>query len=142
MKKWFAAIAVAVLGTVGVIAWQTAKRPAPPSVPGTLAGPSATLGVDQFMRDVERFPGMVTVEGVVSAVAADKQMLALIDPAEWDECGSVSCARLVLPVRWDGPWPDVQARVRVEGRAQKADGKLVFVARSIAPASPAKGDAR
>ena len=130
------------VGAIGVFAWQALNRPPSPAVTPAPSRASAALAVDRFMRNVDDYPGVVTVEGVVSTVTAHKKMLALIDRAEWDECGSVSCARLTLPVRWDGPWPDVQTLVRIKGQARQVDGKLIFVAESIAPASQGEGQGR
>lgn len=90
-----------------------------------------SVGVDDFMRNVDRHRGPVSVVGVVSAASADKQMVALIDSKEFAECGVTNCASLTLPVRWAGPAPAVEKTVRVNGEVRESDGKLVFVASAL-----------
>lgn len=94
--------------------------------------PSQTsLGVDDLMRNIDRHRGPVTVVGVVSASSADKQAVTLIDTKEFAECGVTNCASLALPVRWAGPAPAVEKKVRVNGEVRESDGKLVFVATAL-----------
>lgn len=89
------------------------------------------LGVDEFMTRVDEHRGPVLVEGVVSSVAANQQMLALIDSKEFDACGVTTCARSTLPVSWAGAMPAVRSVVRVRGQVKEAGGKLVFVATAV-----------
>jgi hypothetical protein len=90
--------------------------------------PQAISGVDDFMKNVDRYRGKVSLEGVVSAVAPEQQAVSLIDAKEFQACGVTTCAQLTLPVQWRGPMPAVGALVRVEGQARKIKGKLMFVA--------------
>jgi hypothetical protein len=92
------------------------------------ATPQAILGVDNFMKNVDRYRGKVSLEGVVNAVAPDQQAISLIDSGEFQACGVTTCAQLTLPVQWRGPLPAVRNLVRVEGQAQEVKGKLIFVA--------------
>jgi hypothetical protein len=92
------------------------------------SSPQAVLGVDDFMKNVDRYRGKVSLEGVVSAVAPEQQAVSLIDAKEFQACGVTTCAQLTLPVQWRGPMPAVGALVRVEGQARKIKGKLMFVA--------------
>ena len=94
------------------------------------AAPSrqAVSGVNDFMKNVDRYRGKVSLEGVVSAVVPEQQAVSLIDAKEFQACGVTTCAQLTLPVQWRGPMPAVGALVRVEGQAQKIKGKLMFVA--------------
>ncbi len=101
--------------------------------PGLQAGeaaapPQAILGVDDFMKNMDRYQGQVSLEGVVSAITPEQQAISLIDAKEFQACGVTTCARLILPVRWRGPMPAVRDLVRVEGQAQEIKGKLMFVA--------------
>ena len=100
----------------------------------------AVLGVEELMQHVEQHRGMLRVEGVVSAVGADKDVFALIDTRELRECGVTTCARFKLPVRWTGEMPRVGEIVRVEGEVQEQDGKRVFVARKLESASSPGGE--
>jgi hypothetical protein len=101
--------------------------------PGLLAGevaaaPPKVLGVHEFMKNVERYRGKVSLEGVVSAIAPKQRAISLIDRGELQACGVTTCASLTLPVQWRGPMPAVRDLVRVEGQAQEVKGKLMFVA--------------
>jgi len=92
------------------------------------ASSKKVLGVDDFMKNVDRYRGRVSLEGVVSAVAPEQQVISLIDSGEFQACGVTTCAQLTLPVQWRGPIPAVLDLVRVEGQAKEVKGKLMFVA--------------
>jgi hypothetical protein len=103
------------------------------SSPGLQAGEAAAtlqtiLGVDNFMKNVDRYRGKVSLEGTVSAVDPDQQAISLIDSGEFQACGVTTCAQLTLPVQWRGPMPAVRDLVRLEGQAREVKGKLMFVA--------------
>ena len=68
---------------------------------------------------------------MVSEIATDKQLFALIDTAELTKCRSVKCASLSLPVKWDSTLPDLEQIVRVTGQVKESDGKLFFEAQSV-----------
>lgn len=106
------------------------------------AAPRGVLGVEEFMRTPDNHQGTVRVQGVVSEVKPEAHLVVLIDRAEWEACGSVSCAPLSLPVRWTGPLPRVEESVEVRGRVQEETGKLVFVAEVLQPASVVRSGAR
>jgi hypothetical protein len=106
------------------------------SSPGLQAGeaaatPQAILGVDNFMKNVDRYRDMVSLEGVVSAVAPDQQAISLIDSGEFQACDVTTCAQLILPVQWRGPMPAVRDLVRLKGQAREVKGKLMFVADTL-----------
>ena len=108
------------------------SKPAGASAPVVEAAKTnAVLGVEKLMKDVDRYRGPVQVEGVVSAVSATNQTLALIDVREFQECGLAKCAELTLPVRWTGAMPTVGQAVRAAGEVQKSNGKLVFAASAV-----------
>jgi hypothetical protein len=101
--------------------------------PGLQAGEAAAssqaiLGFDEFMKNVDRYRGKVSLEGVVSAVTPEQQAISLIDGGEFQACGVTTCAQLTLPVQWRGPLPAVGDQVSIEGQAQEIKGKLIFVA--------------
>jgi len=89
------------------------------------------LGIREFMNNVEKYPGWVSVEGVVSNIFPKQKMLALIDSQEFRECKVVTCAQLTLPVRWQGEMPKVATVVRVDGEVQSEDDQRFFFARDI-----------
>jgi hypothetical protein len=92
------------------------------------SSPQVVSGVDDFMKNVDRYRGKVSLEGVVSAVSPEQQAVSLIDAKEFQACRVTTCAQLTLPIQWRGPMPAVGALVRVEGQARKIKGKLMFVA--------------
>ncbi len=94
------------------------------------------VGVDTLMREAERRPGTATVEGVVSQVFPDRDLVGLIDVEEFRKCRVVSCASLTLPVRWKGPMPELASTVRVDGEVQKEGVRLLFVARTLEVTAP------
>ncbi len=103
------------------------------------AAAGGVVGVDALMRDAERHPEPTTVEGVVSQVFPDRDLVGLIDAEEFRKCKVVSCASLTLPVRWEGPMPEVASTVRVEGAVRKEGVRLLFVARALEITAPPPG---
>lgn len=92
---------------------------------------SPIVGVREFMKNVTKYQGRVSVEGVVSNISPKQKMLALIDTQEFRECKVVTCAQLTLPVRWKGEMPKVATVVRVDGEVRSEDGQRFFFARDI-----------
>ena len=95
--------------------------------------PSAesTLGVDQFMKGVDRYQGVMRVRGIVSAIIPSKQMFSLIDLEEFKKCGVITCATLTLPVHWTKAMPGVRDTLIVEGEVRSLDGKMIFDAKNF-----------
>ncbi len=121
--KHFAAYAITPLAVAFLLIFNSI-----PQAGEVAAAPPKILGVDEFMKNVDRYQGRVNLEGVVSAVAPEQQALSLIDAKEFQACGVTTCAQLTLPVQWRGPMPAVRDLVRLEGQAQEVKGKLMFVA--------------
>jgi len=134
MKRIILAACAILVAGVGVGLALRAGREAPQAQLAQ-ASPAGLLGVDEFMRSPDSHPGTVRVQGVVSEVKSEDHLVVLIDSAEWEACGSVTCAPLSLPVRWTGTLPRVEESVEVSGRVQDESGKLVFVAEHLEPAS-------
>lgn len=104
---------------------------------GEAPGPQAVLGIDDFMKNIDRYRGKVTLEGVVSAVDQEQQAISLVDSAGYKLCGTTACPMLLnLPVQWRGPMPAVNDTVRIKGQAQKVKGKLIFVADKLEKVVP------
>jgi len=89
------------------------------------------LGVDQLMKEPEKHPGALVVEGVVKTASKRDQSLALIDLEEFRKCKVVTCSLLAMPVRWGGEMPRVLDIVRVEGEIVTVEGKMLFAARKL-----------
>lgn len=106
------------------------------------SGTGKTVGVDQLMKNVEKYRGSISVEGVVSAVSAREHMLSLIDTQEFKKCRVTTCATLTLPVRWAGAMPSIKDQVRVEGEIKEHKGKLVFEAKTLQVAASEPGGSK
>ena len=134
---FFAAVGIAAVGGA-LFFWQSRTSPieSPTQDPAQHATSEAVLGVEEFMREVDNHPGQVRLEGVVSAVAAEERALTLIDIAELERCGVVTCASLSLPVQWDGEMPAVRDVVVLKGEVAEYEGKLFFLAHSLERMEP------
>lgn len=104
--------------------------------PWRVAHASQVLDVAAFMHDVDRYRGVVRIQGVVNGVSSERHLFTLIDLREYQECRSTECATLSLPVRWSGAMPRLRSTVRVRGRTRSADGKLYFAAESVSMERP------
>jgi len=141
MKRWpllFIVVGAAALGLALLARYHTRTNF---SAPSSAAGTVPILGVERFMKRADDYPGTVAVEGVVASLSPETRLFSLVDVREFRECGLTDCARLALPVRWTGPFPDLKATVRVEGRAARLNGKRVFDAQSLTSANPSVGPA-
>jgi hypothetical protein len=128
----FALSVVIVLGTIILLIQRGPQSPlAPPSQTAPPIASGTALDVDEFMGNVTHYQPPVRVQGIVSAVLPEKQLLALIDAREFEQCKVTTCASLTLPVKWAGAMPTVQDTVRVEGEVKESRGKLIFVARTL-----------
>ncbi|MBI3427899.1 MAG: hypothetical protein HY011_33670 [Acidobacteria bacterium] len=134
MKKTLIIAGLTIIAATIVVS-QIQTNSAPPAKPPPSTVESSktntVLGVENFMRNVDRYRGRVQVEGVVSSVSATNQTLGLIDVREFQTCGLEKCAELTLPVRWTGAMPTVGQAFRANGEVQKEKGKLVFVAKTL-----------
>ena len=107
------------------------------------SNPSIVLGVDQLIKEVDRYKGPVRVEGIVTAVAPDKKMIALVDIEQFKKCGILNCPTyLVLPVLWSGVMPLLKDAVIIEGQVKESGGKLVFEAKNLEKLAPQSGGAK
>lgn len=142
MKKPLIVAGLTIIAATVVVSQIHTNSPpsAKPPSSAAAAKTNAALGVETFMKNVDRYRGEVRVEGVVSSVSATNQTLGLIDVREFQTCGLEKCAELTLPVRWTGVMPTVGQAFRANGEVQKERGKLVFVAKTLEKFElPAKG---
>jgi hypothetical protein len=96
------------------------------------SNPGAVLGVDQLVKEVDRYKGPIRVEGIVTAVAPDRHMVALVDAEQFKKCGLLQCpSYLVLPVMWSGVMPSLKDAVIIEGQIKESAGKLFFEAKTL-----------
>ncbi len=126
MKIRTALMALALLAPVPFASGTETAQPVAAS-----ARQETVLDVSTLMREPEKHPGPVQVEGVVSRVYPEDQKLGLIDTGEFKRCGVITCADMVLPVRWAGAMPEPKAQVRLDGEVRKSGRGFEFVARSL-----------
>ena len=101
------------------------------------------LEVDQLIKEVDRHKGLIRVEGIVTAVVPDRQMVALVDIEQYKKCGVLMCPTyLVLPVMWSGTMPSLKDAVIVEGQVKESGGKLILEAKSLEKLVPQSGGAK
>ena len=127
MKRWIPALFLTLIAPAALAGGTEGG-----ATPASSAGKAApVLEVSTVMREADNHKGAMRLEGVVSKVFPKEQRLGLIDSAEFKKCGVVTCADMVLPVRWNGAMPEAKSIVRLEGEIQKTGEKLEFVARSL-----------
>lgn len=98
--------------------------------------PVMDVGVRTLMKSPEQYAQPVRVAGVVSQVVVEAKMIGLIDLEEFKTCNKVTCASLVLPVRWAGAMPEVGQKLTATGKIQKEGERFVFIADDLVVASP------
>ena len=89
------------------------------------------IGVRELMKNPEKFVDEVFVEGVVSRIMLQYQLLALIDIQEVKECKVITCADLVLPVKWIGEMPKLADAVQIKGKIEKENNRMIFKAKDL-----------
>jgi hypothetical protein len=92
---------------------------------------SNVLGVRQLMTNPDQYAAKIQVEGIATQIYPDRHLVTLIDLQEFKDCNSVTCAKLTLPVRWEGEMPNSKDYLRIDGSIQKEDGKMIFIAESL-----------
>jgi len=125
-----ARIAVVVSALLVALPFASGAEKAQTAIAGSTRS-AAVLDVSTLMREAEKHQGPIRVEGVVSRVYPKDQKLGLIDTAEFKRCGVVTCADLVLPVRWAGAMPEPKTQVRLEGEIRKSGEGMEFVANAL-----------
>ena len=134
MKFIVTAAALLMILTVGCSTQQNSP-PAPAKAGERSAAPSE-IGVDELMKNVDKYSGDVTVLGVVKAMSESDGRLSLIDHEEYKRCRVVTCSLLTLPVKWSGEMPSIMDVVRMSGHVEEEGEKLVFTANSLEKTEP------
>jgi len=96
----------------------------------------AVVGVHALMKSPEQYSRQIKVSGVVSQVVEDEEIFGLIDLEEFKTCKKVTCASLVLPIRWEGSMPKIGQQLTVTGEIEKEGERYLFIASELALASP------
>jgi len=61
--------------------------------------------VRSFAADSSGYEGSLQVRGVVSRVFPSRSAFLMIDYREYQACGTITCAAVVMPVTHDGDMP-------------------------------------
>lgn len=93
------------------------------------------VGVRTLMKSPEKYSKKIRVFGVVSQVVEEAKIFGLIDLEEYKDCNKVTCAKLVLPIRWDGTMPGVGQQLTSMGKIQKEGERYLFIAQDLTVAS-------
>ena len=93
------------------------------------------VGVRALMESPEAYKSRIQVEGVVSQVVTNSNVFGLIDLEEFKTCQKVTCASLVLPIKWDGTMPEVGQTLSAVGEIQKEGKRFLFKASEVSPKS-------
>lgn len=96
----------------------------------------AEVGVRTLMKSPEQYSQQIKVSGVVSQVVEDAKIFGLIDLEEFKTCNKVTCASLVLPIRWEGSMPEIGQKLTVTGEIKKEGERYLFIASELALVSP------
>ena len=133
-----ATVVFAVAGGAGAVLVLRAGPEPHVARPGISHEPAenAPVGVRQLMQNVDRYidEPSLTVNGMVSAADSETGRLALIDVAEFEECGTTTCASLTLPVSSEAvDCVSVGQALRITGRISRLPEGLVFAADRLQP---------
>lgn len=96
---------------------------------------SIVVSVEGFAKNPYSYSDKeIRLEGVVSFVYPESQMIVLIGNKEYASCGVVTCAINQIPVSYAGLMPKVKDFIVATGKvSQTNDGKLLFKATEIKP---------
>ena len=87
--------------------------------------------VDELAANPEHFTGEIVLRAVVAAVNEQERVLSVIDSAEFESCGVLTCAKNYLPVTFAGKLPPPKTIVEITGQVAKTTKGLVFEAKHV-----------
>jgi hypothetical protein len=90
-----------------------------------------SVQIDELVTNPNDYAGRVLIRGVVAGVNQEEGVVALIDPREFEECGTVTCALNLLPVRVNGTLPEALSLVQVVGEVIRGTNGLEVRAESV-----------
>lgn len=99
---------------------------------------SGVVGFNALMTAPESYKGVIQLEGVVTATRPESRLVVLIDPNEWEQCGTDACTLYKLPVHWDGTPPHIHDKVLVQGEITEVSGKFILTAAKLEILPPMK----
>ena len=119
MKKYILAFGIIIL--IGVVAYSSFSNGKTKAIKT-----GGILSVNDIQADASAYKGAITVNGVVATISKqDPKIFAIIETSEAKLCKQTGCARVYLPVRYEGEIPKVWDEVNVTGSLAEKGRVLV-----------------
>lgn len=121
------------LGLWGAMVLAGCSQDSKPSATSAHPAARAEVGVEQLAKTPTTFAAVpLALRGVVSEASADEHRFIVIDEAEYQSCGELSCSAYEVPVAFTGALPETAQTVRIVGRlAQPEPGRYLLQADSV-----------
>lgn len=98
---------------------------------GAAASRTGPAQVDDLAENPDAYRGEIRLRAAVAKVNKAQGVFAAIDAREFEECGSITCAKHYLPVKYAGDLPAVKTVVELVGEVARTDKGLVFEAKRL-----------
>jgi len=136
MRTGTIAVALAGVITVAGIACAFVRGEGDPGVTGPRAVAPSEMNrqlveVDDLAAHPEAFPGEIAVRGVVAGMTKEEGGFGIVDARELKACGVLTCARNLLPVRFDGAIPRPKTVVEIRGQVVHGKQGLLLEAQGM-----------
>lgn len=135
MKSGHVTLILSAMVVVGGIAYAFLRHDARLSIKPVAAELQAetrkVVQVDELAANPEHFTGEIVLRAVVAAANEQERVLSVIDSAEFESCGVLTCAKNYLPVTFPGKLPPPKTVVEITGQVSKTTKGLVFEAKHV-----------
>lgn len=132
MKGGSLVLGLAVVVIVGGIGYGFVREQKPAVAQKVATSEKASIvEVDDLAAKPEDFSGQVVLKGVVAGVDKKASIFGVIDAREFEECGVMTCAKHIIPVKFSGDLPAVKTEVNITGEIGRGDDGLVFEAKAV-----------
>ena len=136
MRTGTAAVMLAGIVVITGIAYSFIREKDVPAdvVPPVTAGAdtsSKIVQVDDLARNPGEFKGEIVLRAVVVGVRKSKGVFGVIDSREFESCGTLSCAKSILPVKFSGRLPEPKAVVVITGQMVRGEKGLIIEAKRV-----------
>ena len=89
------------------------------------------LNVNEVGSDPAAYSGTISVVGVTKAFSnVDASVIGIMDLKEL-QCTTPNCNKLLLPVKFQGPRPQIGDEVRATGSFTQVQGGYLFIANEL-----------
>ena len=98
------------------------------------AGPSVSskiIHVDELAKSPGGFKGEIVLRGVVAGVRKPEGVFGVIDAREVESCGVLTCAKNLLPIKFEGEAPELKAIVQITGHVVRDKKGLIIEAKHV-----------